>query len=426
MLIQIRRFLQYQYKAVEIRWRTWRSQQEIARAYGTTPPVRPARSAVSRASIRNAIIIVGIIAGLILLIAVAPRLMRAGKTVAHSLSRITLLHNTATVRSQQPVRQAPAPAPKVVQAEQRADVPVVMPDTAGHKLWTVPSPMQYVLLANKASKTLYLIWRNGQHWQVVREYPMAIGKNDGPKRSAGDLKTPEGVYCIIGRKERHELSSIYGPLAYVLNYPNDDDKQAGRTGMGIWVHGTDPDSVPVYSRGCLKLTNDNLRELERFLREGIGTPVVIVYQPDLIDPLKVADYAQLAALRNQVVVRYSEQQAKVGVMLSQWTRAWSARNISEYQRFYDTLGFEGDGLSWRGWRDRKRATFAMYSFIAVDARMAIVTEMADSQAVVKFIQRYSSSGMPARENGKRLELVYIGNNWKIRSENTFAQEELFL
>ena len=30
----------------------------------------------------------------------------------------------------------------------------------------------------------------------------------------------------------------YGPYAAVLNYPNKKDLEAGKTGSGIWIHGT--------------------------------------------------------------------------------------------------------------------------------------------------------------------------------------------
>ena len=105
---------------------------------------------------------------------------------------------------------------------------------------------------------------------------MAIGENEGVKIREGDKKTPEGIYFIIGRKERSELNKMYGPLAFVLNYPNEEDRKRGRTGNGIWIHGTNPDSIPLQTRGCLELENVNILELGMHLKTGIGTPIVII------------------------------------------------------------------------------------------------------------------------------------------------------
>jgi murein L,D-transpeptidase YafK len=55
---------------------------------------------------------------------------------------------------------------------------------------------------------------------------MATGSQQGQKVTAGDKRTPEGLYLIIERKERYQLSSIYGPLAYVLDYPNEEETES--------------------------------------------------------------------------------------------------------------------------------------------------------------------------------------------------------
>ena len=73
------------------------------------------------------------------------------------------------------------------------------------------------------------------------KFKIAIGKEKGDKQYEGDNKTPEGIYLLI------VLSTVafpekYGPLALPINFPNDFDKDQGKTGHGIWLHGVADDS----------------------------------------------------------------------------------------------------------------------------------------------------------------------------------------
>lgn len=134
---------------------------------------------------------------------------------------------------------------------------------------------KYLLIADKGDRIVHLFKRAETGWLLTRTFPVASGAKSGKKMVSGDLRTPEGIYFIEGRKEGDSLNEIYGPLAYVLNYPNRHDKAAGRTGNGIWIHGTTPGEVPVDTKGCLELHNDNLIKLAKILGKGDMIPVVI-------------------------------------------------------------------------------------------------------------------------------------------------------
>ena len=262
-------------------------------------------------------------------------------------------------------------------------------------------------------------------WRVVREYDIAIGEQEGRKVTAGDRRTPEGCYFIIGRKEKSELAAIYGPLAYILNYPNEVDRIAGRTGQGIWIHGTDPDSSPYQTRGCLEMENHDLEELASMLKKGIGTPVVILNDPRLEDIASVPDYRFCEERRHAILREYEGLVAQIRQLLATWKTAWERKNIDEYASFYDTVQFYGQGLDWAPWKERKLRTFGLYDTIAISIDHITLSEVAGNSMIVRFMQRYRTNRNNI-ENGKKLSFEKINDFWKITRESTCPKEELLL
>jgi len=63
------------------------------------------------------------------------------------------------------------------------------------------------------------------------------------KVAEGDMRTPLGVYFIGSNLDPKSLKDFYGAGALTLNYPNPYDLRRGKTGSGIWVHGTPPSST---------------------------------------------------------------------------------------------------------------------------------------------------------------------------------------
>jgi len=280
-----------------------------------------------------------------------------------------------------------------------------------------------ILVANKAFKAIFVLQKKNDGWKPVREYDIAIGAQEGRKMVAGDQRTPEGYYNIVGRKEKRELNIIYGPLAYVLNYPNAEDQRAGRTGEGIWIHGTNPDSVPVDTKGCLEMKNDALRELSTLLGGGIGTPIVIVNDTDLTDPARIPDYPKCIDRRRIVLSEYRRMQEQFTLLLKSWKSAWETKNIAEYETFYDTAQFFGQGLHWDGWKERKLRTFDLYDTIAISVDRIFIADYSGEEVVVKFLQDYTTN-LREIKNGKKLSFEKVNDFWKITGESTCPIEEL--
>ena len=285
--------------------------------------------------------------------------------------------------------------------------------------------MNYLLLANKANRTMWVFLKKDKSWSLFRKYYMAVGEKNGIKIMEGDKKTPEGNYFILGRKERSELHKMYGPLAFVLNYPNEEDIKRGRTGNGIWIHGTNPDSVPLQTRGCLELENANILELGNCLKTGIGTPVVIINNNNIQAPLTVPDFNKIEIERKRIIAKYKKQRDFFISLLEKWEKAWESKNIENYALFYNKNEFIGQGLDWGAWKEKKTRTFELYNEIEISLDNIFLADISESTAVMKFMQGYKSD-LLSIVNGKKLNLVKSEGGWKIYQENTFPQEELLL
>ncbi|MDR1885343.1 MAG: L,D-transpeptidase [Synergistaceae bacterium] len=113
--------------------------------------------------------------------------------------------------------------------------------------------------------------------RTVREYNVAVGKNEGDKERTGDMRTPEGEFKV---QQFHDASSwkhdfkdgkgningAYGPLFIRLKTP---------PWSGIGIHGThDPKSIGNnVTEGCVRMRNEELLEFAEMV--DIGTPVII-------------------------------------------------------------------------------------------------------------------------------------------------------
>ena len=287
---------------------------------------------------------------------------------------------------------------------------------------------RYCILANKATKTVFLLSmaQSDSAWKIAERFPAVMGGNEGQKQTAGDRRTPEGIYFIIGRKEKAELNPLYGPMAYVLNYPNEEDRKAGRTGQGIWIHGMPEDSSRMVTRGCIVMQNIWLVALERYLKLGVGTPVVIVDKPDLVSPEKYPDYDQIEQKRKAILQDYSRQEQDFTTILEEWKTAWASRDINAYSQFYDAQRFFSSGMSWNAWRERKKTIFQSFDTIEISVDNIRLVDCSESTAVVVFRQQYAASLQAAKQNVKRLCFYKNGSRWLIYREETFSTEEFLL
>ena len=153
----------------------------------------------------------------------------------------------------------------------------------------LPTSSRHAIAVDASRSRLYLFENTSTGLRLVADYYASVGKLGIDKTVEGDQRTPLGVYFITSRLDPATLKDFYGAGALPINYPNPLDQSRGKTGGGIWLHGTPPDQfsrAPLATDGCLALANP---DLERILRtvEPRSTPVVIAKQLQWVAPHSV-------------------------------------------------------------------------------------------------------------------------------------------
>ncbi len=259
----------------------------------------------------------------------------------------------------------------------------------------------HALLVDMSRSRIYVFQNVGGKPRRVADFYTTIGKRGMEKAREGDQKTPTGVYHITSTVAREKLSDFYGPGAFPINFPNDVDKRLGRTGSGIWIHGTPSDTysrAPWASDGCVVLTNDDFAQLTQYVRPG-STPVVIA--PDV---------------QWQTASEWRAISDTFDGHLKQWKRDWESLNADAYLGHYSPR-FSAEGKDIQSWANHKRAVNAAKTFIKVDVQNLSVFEYrtAASQPpmmMVTFDQIYKSSNNNTKMK-KRQYWQREDGHWKI-------------
>ena len=142
-------------------------------------------------------------------------------------------------------------------------------------------------IAVDASKSrLYLFENAPTGLKLLADYYISVGKSGTEKTTEGDLRTPLGVYFITSNLDPKSLKEFYGSGALPINYPNPLDVQRGKTGSGIWLHGTPPaqfSRAPLATDGCVVLANPDLKRIINTVQIRT-TPVVIAQSLKWVAP----------------------------------------------------------------------------------------------------------------------------------------------
>ncbi len=218
--------------------------------------------------------------------------------------------------------------------------------------------------------------------RAVGDTFVAVGKQGLYKSREGDEKTPLGIYFITSYIPGDELPAIYGVGALPLDYPNSWDRRRGRTGSGIWIHGTDKDEaslLPQSSRGCLTLHNHDFETMSE-LAEIRRTPVIVSAKVDWVEPESViADRDGLATA------------------VEAWRRDWESLDTERYLSHY-SKDFRTDSMNLRSWSAHKRRVNANKAFIrvGVDDLGLYAYPGEPGLYLVTFSQTYESSNFRAQ------------------------------
>ena len=264
------------------------------------------------------------------------------------------------------------------------------------------SPQQrYVLLMDSEKSRLYVFKNIDGAPQLVTDFYISGGKNGAEKEREGDQKTPIGVYTITSTMAKEKLSDFYGSGAFPLNFPNEWDKRLGKTGSGIWIHGT-PSSTysrpPRASDGCVVLTNEDFAAIAKYVDPSV-TPIVIANRLEWKSPEQWIDSKSVFA-----------------DALSRWQSDWQSRDVENYLAHYSPQ-FEADGKGLQDWALRKRRISSGKNFVKIEISNLSVMEYplpstAAPLMMVTFDQNYQSNNIKSQMK-KRQYWQLENGEWKI-------------
>ncbi len=167
-------------------------------------------------------------------------------------------------------------------------------DMLPSQFMAVAPSSRHAIAVDVSRSRLYLFENSSAGLHLVGDFYVSIGKLGAEKQLEGDQRTPLGVYFITSNLDPKSLRDFYGAGALPINYPNPLDQSRGKTGSGIWLHGTPPaqfSRAPRASDGCVVLSNPDLQQLLRTVQVRT-TPVVIAQSLQWQAPHNVATGSQ--------------------------------------------------------------------------------------------------------------------------------------
>jgi murein L,D-transpeptidase YafK len=262
---------------------------------------------------------------------------------------------------------------------------------------------QYAVVVDTRRSRLYLYRNDGGTPRFVADYYVSSGKNGPLKVREGDEKTPIGVYHVTESLPRQKLSDFYGSGAFPINYPNEWDRIQGRSGHGIWLHGTPSDTYsrpPRASNGCVVLANSDLDALARSLQIGV-TPVIISEDIEWLSP---EDWAS--------------ERTSFGKQLEQWRADWESLDTERYLTHY-SKSFSAPNQDLDSWSRHKRFVNGGKSWIKVKlSNLSMFRDPGkDGLVLVTFDQEYSSNNLSNTVTKRQYWLQEAGR-WRIVYEGT--------
>ena len=236
---------------------------------------------------------------------------------------------------------------------------------------------------------------------LVGDYYISVGQSGVEKVSEGDLRTPVGVYYITSNLDPSKLPDLYGAGALPINYPNALDTQRGKTGGGIWLHGSPSEQFarpPLASEGCVVLSNQDLKTLLGKV-EIRTTPVVI--SPTL-------KWVMPDALNNE--------RRQFSLALEDWRASKSRGDAVKLKSFYSSR-FDSQGQKLADWWPRVEGELNAQGAKAVEMKDVSVLNWRDKDDTMVVTFGEIRSGQ-ARGVTKRQYWIREGSDWKIFNEGT--------
>ena len=180
---------------------------------------------------------------------------------------------------------------------------------------------KHAIAVDASRSRLYLFENTSTGMKLLADYYISLGKSGIDKSIEGDQRTPLGVYYITSSLSARSLVDFYGIGALPINYPNPLDVKRGKTGSGIWLHGTPSEQfsrAPKASDGCVVLANPDLNQILTKVNART-TPVVIA------DRLQWVSKSSLEAEKNTFAAT-----------LQEWRKTKANADVAKLLPYYST------------------------------------------------------------------------------------------
>jgi murein L,D-transpeptidase YafK len=206
-----------------------------------------------------------------------------------------------------------------------------------------------------------------------------------------------------------KLADKYGAGAYPINYPNAWDVFNGRTGYGIWLHGTRSGTYnrpPLASEGCVVLPNNDLLQVGNYITLG-ETPVLIGKNMQWLSPQE-----------------WKRQQQKVSRLFEQWIRDWESLDTGSYLSHY-SRDFSDGNKGYRDWVEHKQRVARYKTFIDVDAsHVSLLLHPNEDVMVATFQQDYRSDNYSSRSWKRQYWRKENDGQWRIIFEGRISPPQI--
>jgi len=264
---------------------------------------------------------------------------------------------------------------------------------------------RYAIVVDLSKSRLYLFDNTQQLPVLIDDFFVSMGRSGAGKISEGDLKTPLGVYFIQSYIAPDQLADKYGAGAYPINYPNAWDRLNGKTGHGIWLHGTRSGTYnrpPLASEGCVVLPNEDLLDL--------GSHIDLKSTPVLIGE-------NIQWLGEE---QWLHHKGNISQLHEQWKNDWESMNVDNYLQHYSDR-FTNGKKDIKNWSDHKRRIAKHKTFVKVElSNVSLLQHPNEEVMVATFLQAYASDNFSSQSWKRQYWNKENDGKWRIVFEDEIS------
>lgn len=329
--------------------------------------------------------------------------------LAHLIRGDLLLMHTQPVQAFGAVQGAPAEPLKNLRHEAQARMLALRerpdPKLVPAALLQLRADQRIAFVVDTRRSRLYVYENRNGYPYLLTDYYISQGKLGIKKLREGDQKTPLGVYYVTKLLQGKKLPDFYGAGALPISYPNEWDRLNGRSGSGIWLHGTPSDSfsrAPLSSDGCVVLTNPDLLRLVEAAEIGV-TPVVIAEEVRFVTRDKLDRDRTLAK-----------------ELTDHWRRDFEGRDLQRLRAHY-SRNFKAEQGNLDNWLERQQKWLAPVRNATLTVRDVsyFLYPGAGDLLVATFTQDAGQNGRPGKSQRMRQYWAREGKQWRIVSETAW-------